>query len=283
MKGDSAPRTEIPDHMSRTSPDNLDPASLDVLVPAGGRIAGEFAAAAGTEVKALAEVGGETLLARTLAGLRAAPCVRRLVVIGPEEALAEARRCGAEITVAEGSTGPDNIFRGLEALGPYVEHVLIATSDLPFLGPSAVADFLTRCPADADLCVAIVRQEVFAEKYPGLIDTSSALSDGKFRLGSIFRARVPVLRQIRPRFDRLFAARKSDLQLARLVGGAILLRYASRRLATRHIVARAAAVLGCRGALIHSPFPEIAFDIDLPEELLFARQLASSTPRKMDS
>ena len=44
---------------------------IDVILPAGGRISGEFAAETGVGVKALIEIGGRTVLQRTIDALRA--------------------------------------------------------------------------------------------------------------------------------------------------------------------------------------------------------------------
>jgi len=77
---------------------------VDVILPAGGRIDGEFAQRVGTEVKALARFAGETILQRTVNTLRTTGSVRRIVVIGGDEAKAEALACGAD--GAPGASGP---------------------------------------------------------------------------------------------------------------------------------------------------------------------------------
>ena len=63
---------------------------FDVILPAGGRITGDFAKMAGTEVKALISLDGQTILKRTIEALQATKRVGRLVVIGPPAALRHA-------------------------------------------------------------------------------------------------------------------------------------------------------------------------------------------------
>jgi GTP:adenosylcobinamide-phosphate guanylyltransferase len=244
----------------------------DVVLPAGGRITGDFAQAAGTGIKALIRFEEQTILRRTIQALRASGCVDRIAVIGPEEVLEEARACGADLTLTEGATGPDNIFRGLDGLENVSPYLLIVTGDIPFLTPAAVRDFLTLCPDETEVCIPIVERADFEVLYPDLIRTDSPLRDGYFRLGGLFRVEVSTLRRTRTHLEQMFAARKNNIQMARMIGIPFIVSYLFRRLTVDQIVARASEVLQCRGAAIRHVPPEIAFDIDLPEELTYARQ-----------
>ena len=248
------------------------PELCDVVIPAGGRIAGEFAQQAGTEIKALIQFDEETILRRTLRALRDSGCVRRIAVVGPEEVLAEARASGADLTLPEGTTGPDNIYRGLDGLSGVSPHLLIVTGDMPFLTAESVRDFLTLCPHEIEVCIPLVERHTFETKFPGLIRTDTPLRDGHFRLGGVFRVEVSTLRRTRSHLEQMFAARKNNVQMARMIGLPFIVRYLFRRLTVDQIVERANEVLQCRGAAIRHVPPELAFDIDLPEELTYARQ-----------
>ena len=60
---------------------------IPAVVTAGGRLSGDLAARAGSEIKALASVGGSTVLARVLSALEGSPQVGQVVVVGPREPL----------------------------------------------------------------------------------------------------------------------------------------------------------------------------------------------------
>jgi len=75
---------------------------VDAMLPAAGRISGEFAAEAGAEVKALIEIGGRTVLQRTLETLRATDRIGKIVVIGPEEVTSHPAAQGADALLSEG-------------------------------------------------------------------------------------------------------------------------------------------------------------------------------------
>lgn len=246
----------------------------DVVLPAGGRIAGDFARTAGTKIKALIRFDEETILRRTIRALRDSGCVGRIAVIGPEEVLAEARASGADLTLPEGATGPDNIYRGLDGLDNVSPYLLIVTGDMPFLTPESVRDFLTLCPMEAEVCIPLVERSAFEVRYPDLIRTDTPLRDGHYRLGGIFRVEVTTLRRTRSHLEQMFAARKNNFQMARLIGIPFIVRYLFRRLTVDQILDRACEILQCRGAAVRHVPPELAFDIDLPEELVYAQGYA---------
>jgi len=263
------------------------PSEIDAVLPAGGRLSGAFAQTAGVEVKALIRFEDRTMLHRTLDTLRATGRIGRIAVIGPEETRAEARAHGADGLLPEGATGPDNIFRGLQWLQGQ-EHptrrVLIVTTDMPFLTPEAITTYLDACPAHADICVPISERREFEARFPGCIRTDTPLRDGKFRLGGLFLLEAESLLRVRPHLEQMFAARKSDLQMARLIGLRTAVKFLARRLTVDDIVARASEILRCRGAAVREIAPELAFDIDLPEEYAYACAYAARmAARQQDS
>lgn len=261
------------------APNSIPTRGVDAVLPAGGRISGVFAQEAGTEIKALIELNGQTILRRTIHTLRATGQVRRIVVIGPEEAQEEARMSGADAALPEGATGPSNIFRGLEWLqqqGGDASRTLIVTTDLPFLTPEAISAYLRACPPEADIAVPIMTDSAFQERFPGSINEYVRLSDGAFTVGCVFLLNPAILLNNRAHIESLFEARKSQWEMAKLVGINIALRFLTRRLAIRHIVYRAGQILRCRGAAVHEAPPELAFDIDQPEEYAYVKRIFSN-------
>ncbi|HLK57670.1 MAG TPA: NTP transferase domain-containing protein [Chthonomonadaceae bacterium] len=251
---------------------------IDAVLPAGGRLKPPFAQAPGVDIKALLPLEGQTVLRRTIQPLRETEGIGRIVVVGPEAALEEARAAGAEGALPEGETGPDNIFRGLEwlqAQEDLTDRVLIVTTDAPFLTPEAITRFLAACPTDADICIPLVERRPFEALYPGLIRTDTPLRDGYFRLGCLYLIDPQTLLRVRPHLEAMFAARKSNFQMARLIGFPFLFRYLLRRLSVEDIVARACELLQCRGVAVHDVPPELGFDIDLAEEYAYARAYAA--------
>jgi GTP:adenosylcobinamide-phosphate guanylyltransferase len=244
--------------------------AADVVLPAGGRIAGEFARQAGVEVKALIALDGQTILRRTIETLRRTERVGRIVVVGPDAALEEARACGVEGALAEGETGPENILRGLAWLENAASQALVVTSDLPFLTPDSLAAFLDACPSHADLAVPLVTRQAFEALFPGTDSEYVALRDGAFTLGCAFLVKPQAVLHNRAHLERLFAARKSQWQMARLIGARAALRFLTKRLTVQDIVDRASHIVRFRGHAILDAPAELAFDIDLPADYDYA-------------
>jgi CTP:molybdopterin cytidylyltransferase MocA len=250
---------------------------VDAILPAGGRITGTFAAEAETEVKALISFSGQTVLERTLNTLYATGCVECTVVIGPDEVATHPAARAADVVLPEGDSGPENIFRGLEWLrrsngGRHAEHVLIVTTDLPFLTPQAVTHFINTCPHEADVCVPVIHREAFQSRFPNTSNSYVRLRDGEWTIGCAFLVNPTTLMENHIHLERVFAARKSQWAMARLLGLTFILRFLSKRLTVNHIEQRSQEILRCRGVGVHNCAPELAFDIDQREEYHYARQ-----------
>ena len=249
--------------------------NLDAILPAGGRISGEFASEAGAEVKALISLGGQTVLERTIATLRATPGVERIVVIGPREVAEHPASSAADATLPEGDSGPENIFRGLGWLrahlhGRLPQRVLILTTDLPFLTAQAISGFLAACPEQADLCVPVITRGQFEQRFPGSTNFYVRLHDGVWTIGCAFLVHPAALVLNRGYLDSVFAARKSQLAMARLLGPVFVFRYLMHLLTVEHIEQRCTQLLGCRGAAVRGCSPELAYDIDEPAHYRYA-------------
>ena len=248
---------------------------FDVILPAGGRIEGAFAQLAGADIKALIRLNGQTILRRVVQALRATGRVGRIVVIGPSAAQDEGRDAGADLGCGEGASGPDNILRGL-ALLQSTGRVLIVTTDLPFLTADALNAFLDACPPDADVALPIMTQAEFEARFPGTQNEYVRLREGPFTMGCAFVVNAQTLLQNEAHIRALFAARKSQWQMARLIGPATALRFALGRLSIARLEARAGQIARCRGKAILNMPPELAYDIDEPEEFRYARDHAAS-------
>jgi len=164
---------------------------IDAILPAGGRIDGEFAAEAGVGVKALIEISGRTVLESTIEALRATNRVRRAVVVGPSEITEHACAGCADAVLPEGGdSGPANILKGIqwlrEADGGSADKVLILATDLPFLTPEAICAFIDSCPAGTDICAPLVTKTAFETCYPGSQNFYVALADGHWTIGCGF-------------------------------------------------------------------------------------------------
>lgn len=239
---------------------------------AGGRISGEYAVAAGTEVKALAPLGGVPIIRRISEVLRDTPGTRRLCVVGPEVV----GNAVADLATWEPETDSaySNFLAGVRHLGLSGEdRVLLCGTDVATLTPGSVEDLLARSPVDADICMPVVHRDVFESRFPGGGWVYVPLADGHFTSGSQFIVRPQALQDNAPLIQRLFQRRKSQVGMASALGLSFLFKLLTRRLRVPDLEARASALTGCRCRAVLECHPELAFDIDHLEEWQYARKL----------
>lgn len=246
---------------------------VDAVLPAGGRIAGDLASEAGTDVKALLRFNGETMLKQTLRTLRTTGRVRTIAVVGPQEISPHADL--ADVVLPETDSGAGNILRGLEWLrgascGTEAERVVIVTTDLPFLTADAITGFLDACPPELDLCVPVLNRQEFEGRFARSSSRYVRLSDGEWIIGCAFLINPAAITRNQAMVERVFAARRSQLGMARLLGALFVLRFLTRRLTVRQVERKCLELLGCTGGAVHGCEPELAFDIDYAGDYAYA-------------
>lgn len=248
---------------------------VDAILPAGGRISGAFAAEAGAVIKALIRFDDRTILEHTIEAVRAVDAVQRVVVIGSPELMQHPAAAGADVVLAEGDTGVDNIYRGLDWLqeshqSAAANQVLILTTDLPFVRAAAIDGFLQACVAERVIHLPIFTRDEIEARFPGLGGSYIRLCDGRWTVGGAFLLDAVALRRNRAHIEKVYATRKSGVAMALQMGPALIVRYLCGLAGVPHVQARCERILGCAGATVRGCAPELAFDIDLIEEYHYA-------------
>lgn len=250
---------------------------VDAILPAGGRISGAFAEEAGVEVKALIRLGERTVMERTIETLRATGRVGRMVLIGPEEISADPASSSADavLPATQADSGPTNIMRGLEWLhksngGQHSERVVILSTDLPFLTSDAIGGFFDACPPESDVCLPLISREEFEGCYPGSANEFVRLLDGEWTIGCAFLVNPEAVARNRGVIEQVFEARKSQWEMARLLGWGLVARFLAGRLTVDMIQDRCRQILGCSASAVRGCSPLLAFDIDHPEDYRYA-------------
>ncbi len=248
--------------------------TVDVVVLAGGKNSPDMAAATGVENRALTPIGTRTMLDYVVSALAETPSVGRIFVVG------DVPGSDRYTAVAGRETLLDNLMAGLAAAGDQ-ERVLISTSDIPFVTAASLEDFIRRAAATgADLCCSYVPLAACIRSYPEMKRTAITLAEGRFTLGNVMLVRPRFLADHQAAIAQAYAARKSPVQMARLLGIGLLIRLlgaqivSPRFLTTSALEAAVSRVLeGTRAVGICSAYPEIGTDVDKPEDIAVARRL----------
>jgi molybdopterin-guanine dinucleotide biosynthesis protein A len=252
------------------------PISVPTVILAGGKSKPDMVALTGQTNRALVSVNGKTMLghvvdAITGAGPQGCP-LGAITVIGdlPDDP--------AYTRLPDSGDFVTNILAGLNAHrdAPFV---LVSTADLPFLTAAAVAEFVRLAQAhaeqtDAALIYPIVPLATCYERFPGIRRTALRLRDGEFTGGNLVLVRPQFLLTHSARIAAAYAARKSPVQLARMLGlgtlGRVLLsqKVSPGLLSVAFLEMRVSRLLGgpCRALTCNSA--EIATDVDRPSDFV---------------
>ncbi|MCW5943423.1 MAG: nucleotidyltransferase family protein [Fimbriimonadaceae bacterium] len=248
--------------------------AFDAIVPAGGTIDDAFAAEVGTPYKALVRFGDATLLQLILGAIRETGRVKRILVIGPK-AVQEHARPLADVVLDEGTSGPDNILRGIvylrENTAGSLGKVLVVTSDLPFLTGDTLNRFVDSCRSDMDFSVPLIGRPAFEAAFPGAPATFVPLREGSVTTGCAYYVDADVLERGRAHIEAVFQNRKSKFGMAKLLGLPFVWKFLTKSLRLPDIEHKASQLLGCRGAAVPDSPPELAFDIDYVDDYRYAR------------
>ncbi|HCE01076.1 MAG TPA: hypothetical protein DER07_08545 [Armatimonadetes bacterium] len=246
---------------------------LDAIVPAGGTLREDFAKVVGVDRKALIRFEDKPLIQRVLEALRAAPSVGRVVVIGAEEVEKAIPAGLADAVLPEGTSGPDNIDRAIRWYQQSLqepERVLIVTADLPFLTPQSIEDFVAKVPPEADIAAPLITKEAFEDMFPMCDALFVKLREGPVTLGCAYVVKARTCVRCKPHIEEAFARRKSKIGMASLLGLPFVYKWLVGSLSVADVERKVAEVLHCKPVAVRDAPPELAFDVDYPDDYAYA-------------
>lgn len=250
--------------------------SITTIVLAGGPHDELAARTPGAPNKAFVEIGGMTLVERTLRALRSAPSVGRIIAVAPAQTHGSPALALADECRPDGERIRDSLRSGLRDL-PADGDLLVSTSDLPVLTAESIEDYISRArEKDADLTYGCLEKRTHAAKYPQVPHTWAPLRDGTFCGTGFITMRPRVFPSLERFIEQLGRARKNPLHLARLFGWDVLFQFAFRRLSIAQAEARASRIIGARVRAVISPFAEIGVNVDRVSDIALAERLLTS-------
>jgi len=232
---------------------------------AGGRVDGALAAELGTSVKALGRIGRGTLLDAAIGAARVFD-IERIVVIGGSEVRAY---CAGTVdaVIDESEDGRENLRRAFAEAGD--APLLLLASDLPFVTAASIANFASAARG-ADLAMPLADAAAYRAAFPGAATHDTNLAGERVVNGSVFYFAPGVTGRVLAIAQQLFAARKSALGMASLLGTRRILRYALGRLRVEDVETRAYERLGLRARAVRGAGPDLCYDIDSLADFRYA-------------
>jgi GTP:adenosylcobinamide-phosphate guanylyltransferase len=248
----------------------------DAVILAGGENSSELKKIAPYDNEALIIIGNYPMIYYVYSALRATPAINNIVVSGPVDALRTILPKEERLFFVEGGQHAIETFSHavnvLEEVG-ISEMVMVIPTDVPFITPEAIRDFLDHCEAsEADFYYPITSKEVNNEKYPGVVRTYVRLKEGVFTGGNLFLLRTKLIPACLEMGLKLIQRRKNPLAMAKLFGFGFLLRFLLGRLSIEAAEKKFKKVIGIRGKGIISTYAEVGVDVDKPDDLRLAQE-----------
>jgi GTP:adenosylcobinamide-phosphate guanylyltransferase len=241
------------------------------VITAGGPIDGEYAARAGTTLKALAPVRGRTMIARTIDALRACG-VNRIAVVG-NSAVAEACAAAAAVTmVPDGGSGAANVRGALDAWADD-DGLLYLTCDMPYIDAASLRWFLDRIEP-ATLSMPLCDHAAFVRRFPGAPPFGITLAGERVVNAGVFYLPADSRARVRTLATTMFEARKAPWKMATIAGPLVLLRFLLRRASVNALEERARRLLTVPVTALRNAPPELAFDADTASDYAYALEHA---------
>lgn len=254
----------------------------DAVILAGGRASEEMARRTGTPLRALFPHRGRTFVEWVYDALRSSRYIARIAVIGPAALHERPGLASCDLLLPERESITANFFAAIEALEPS-GRILITASDNPLLTTAAFDDFLARVPPDAAVAYPILRHETFLRRFPGATNIAIPTREGAWIGGGCILIDSRVLPALCAAVERVLAARKSKWRMVRLLGIPFALRFATRRITTREVEARASQIVGVPFRFVPDSAPEFPIDIDDPEDWDYLQRWCAQQERRIGS
>ncbi len=227
--------------------------------------------------KALLDIAGQPMLQWVLDAIDQAHRIDEVLIFGTDlQAYPWRLQKPARWRPDRGSM-VQNILAGLEEIGhhaPQDAWVMLISGDVPTVtGPILdwVAAHAQHFPT-VDVIYHVVTREVMERRFPGVRRTYLRLRDVEVCGADVNLVRVRVGQREDDLWERLYAARKSPLKQAALIGWSTLIKILLRRLTLAEAVAEVSQRLNLPGIAAVAPYAEIAMDVDKPAHVDIVRR-----------
>lgn len=245
--------------------------ALHAILIAGGMLPRGMRKLSASRVKALLEMGSETLLETSAKAARESGLFTRIAAVGNGEVQAACPE-GCEYVVW-GDDMMGNIENAYRAFGEADHDYVIISPDLPFITADGLRNFTQAAQATCEIGISIVSEDEFLARFPGSPNKFEQLDGKPATMGSVFYITGPALRSNIALLRDMYASRKRPWRLAIFLGFPVLWGFITKRLTTAMLAARFSSLMGADFKGIAGSDPGLIFDIDTLENYEFAVKL----------
>ncbi len=264
------------------------PTRVDAVILAGGVNRVSLYEGYRPGYKAIVDLRGRPSVRYVLEALRASRYIRDIAVVGVEELLAPVVRDGVAF-VPPDDNPLGSFLAGMRRFQDR-DLVLMVTADLPLLRGDLIDAFIdaaagTPTPYRENAYIAVIHQKHFRGVFARSQKPMNHFRDGIYAHGNMLLAQPGFLRNgtAMERFNAMYAARKSELRSALALGLGVGLAYVIGvhflHALTPGQLARIASRRFQMGIVtVPFPHPEVAQDVDNPEDYQLVQEILSGPP-----
>lgn len=247
---------------------------MDCIITAGGSVPEDdpLYPYTGGKPKSLIELNGMTMLEYVVRALRGSRYIEKVYIVGLAEDDVRGLDLPQDIIYLPDSGGlVSNITMSLDRLmadNPTASTALLSSADIPLLTTEVVDAYIEQCqPFDYVAYYNVVTQETIEQHFAGSGRTFVKLYKMAVAGGDMTLVQTQILNTNRALWEPLVRGRKNAWQLVRLVGFRALLKFLLRRLSLADVEELASRMVGAPVRVINSPYPELAMDVDKPQQV----------------
>lgn len=256
-------------------------ARFSALVMAGVRPGGDpLARAVGVPTKAFLPIAGVPMLVRVLRTLEQAERIDRVAVVGLDaatiatEPTVAAIAAAGEVEFLPGAATPSRSLLAAVDSWPGRLPLLVTTADHPLLSPAMVDLFCERAlDVGGDFAVGLAHAEDVRRAFPAARRTWLRFRGGDYCSCNLFALLAPRARNVPAAWVRVEAERKRPWRLIAELGPISLVRFALGLLTLDAALALASRKIGADARAVMLPDPNVAVDVDRPEDVVLAESI----------
>lgn len=253
---------------------------MDLIIPAGGIPRPNHPLYKYTQgkPKALLDIAGKPMIQWVLDAVSEAKSVGHVAVVGVEGSVDLS--CKKPMSVLPNQYNMvENLRAGVRRileLNPSAEYVMTCTSDIPMVTPEAF-DWIAEHAQKSrhEFYLTMITKEAMMTRYPGSKRRMDHFTDVEVRGADITVVKPHIILQCGIA-DTLKQLRHNTLKQLMFIGFDTLLLIRLRRLDLAGFAQRLAKKHGLDWSPLVCPYPEIAMDVDFPNELELARRVLSN-------
>lgn len=226
--------------------------------------------------KSLIRFGDKPMLQWVIEALKGSNHIEQIYVVGIEESEVSHLQLPADIIYLPDSGGlVSNASASLQRLladHPDDEVVLMCSADVPMLTTKVVDAYINDCrPFDHIAYYNVVSKATLEARFPQSRRTFVKLKGISVTGGDMTLAQTRILQTNEALWEAIVQGRKQAWKLVRIVGIRPLIKFLFRQLTLDDVEQMASRVLNAPVKVFNSPYPELAMDVDKPQQVELLR------------